>query len=121
MVNTILAQNTARLGPDCTGTVTSLGTNLIGDPAGCTITLLRTDLTGDPALGDFTDNGTPGNGHFPLRRGSPAIDAGNDAFCPPTDQLGRRRVNIRKVGTSICDIGAIEFHRHDKDPAEEAD
>jgi hypothetical protein len=82
--------------------VNSLGTNLIGDPTGCAITLLPTDLTGDPGLGDFTDDGTPGNGHFPLLPGSPAIDAGNDAFCPPTDQLGQRRVGP-------CDIGAIEF------------
>jgi hypothetical protein len=121
LLNTILARNTAPQGPDCRGVVTSLGTNLIGDPTGCTITLQPTDLTGDPGLGAFTDNGTPGNGHIPLRRGSPAIDAGNDAACPPTDQLGRRRVNIRKVGTSICDIGAIEFRRHDKDPAEASD
>jgi hypothetical protein len=120
---TILARNTqdAGIGPDCFGAVTSLGTNLIGDPTGCTITLRASDLTGDPGLGAFTDNGTPGNGHFPLRRGSPAIDAGNDAFCPPTDQLGRRRVNIPRVGTSICDIGAIEFRLLGADLAEESD
>jgi hypothetical protein len=126
--NTLVALNTGRSGRsvDCGGEVTSLGHNLIGDPTGCTITLRASDLTGDPGLGAFTDNGTPGNGHFPLRRGSPAIDAGNDAFCPPTDQLGRRRVNIRKVGTSLCDIGAIEFrhrddHQHNMDPATAAD
>src|SRR5262249_51753749 len=126
MVNTILAQNTVRIGfpfttPDCSGTVTSLGTNLIGDPTGCTITLQPTDLTGDPGLGAFSDNGTPGNGHFPLRLGSPAIDAGNDAFCPPNDQLGRRRVTIPRVGTSLCDIGAIEFRLLGADPAEKSD
>jgi len=44
----------------------------------------------------------PGHGHFPLLEGSPAIDAGNDAFCPSTDQLGQPRVGV-------CDIGAIEF------------
>jgi hypothetical protein len=117
MLNTILARNTIvqGIGPDCRGTVsgigqmTSLGTNLVGDPTGCPITLLPTDRTGDPGLGDFTDDGTPGNGHFPLLPGSPAIAAGNDAFCPPTDQLGQRRVGP-------CDIGAIEFrgkrHKH---------
>jgi hypothetical protein len=107
--NTLVALNTGRLSSDCNGAVTSLGNNLIGDPTGCAIILQPTDLTGAPGLGDFTDDGTPGNGHIPLRRGSPAIDAGNDAFCPPTDQLGRRRVNIPRVGTSLCDIGAIEF------------
>jgi hypothetical protein len=65
--------------PDCTGLVTSLGTNLIGDPTGCTITLQPTDLTGDPGLDTFTDDGTPGNGHFPLLPTSQAIDTGNDA------------------------------------------
>ena len=103
MVNTILAQNTAGFaGSDCAGTVTSLGTNLIGDPTGCTITLQPTDLTGDPGLGAFTDDGTPGNGHFPLLPSSQAIDEGNDAACPKTDQLGSPRVGP-------CDIGAIEF------------
>ena len=120
LTNTILARNTGA-NPDCSGPVTSLGTNVVGDPTGCTITLLPTDLMGDPGLGDFTDDGTPGNGHIPLRRGSPAIDAGNDAFCPPTDQLGRRRVNIRRVGTSLCDIGAIEFRPRDDRQHDEED
>jgi hypothetical protein len=74
LLNTILAQNSFSpfrppppgSGPDCEGSITSLGHNLIGDPTGCTITLLPSDLTGDPGLGDFTDNGRPGNGHFPL-------------------------------------------------------
>jgi hypothetical protein len=100
--NTLVALNTGRGGSECGGVVTSLGHNLLGDPTGCTITLLSTDLTGDPGLGDFTDDGTPGNGHFPLLASSPAINAGTDAFCPPTDQLGQRRVGP-------CDIGAIEF------------
>jgi hypothetical protein len=107
--NTLVALNTGTRGSECGGVVTSLGHNLLGDPTGCTITLLSTDLTGDPGLGDFTDDGTPGNGHFPLLAGSPAINAGNDAMCPRTDQLGQRRVGP-------CDIGAIEFrgkrHKH---------
>jgi predicted outer membrane repeat protein len=99
LLNTIVALNT---GGDCRGTVISLGNNLIGDPTGCTITLQGTDLTGDPLLGNFRDNGTPGNGHFPLRGNSPAINAGSDALCPQTDQLGQPR-------TGQCDIGAINF------------
>ena len=82
--------------------VTSLGHNLIGDPTGCTITLQRSDLTGDPGLDAFTDDATPGNGHFPLLPTSQAIDAGNTAVCPSTDQLGQRRIGR-------CDIGAIRF------------
>jgi hypothetical protein len=113
--NTLIARNVGSggHGPDCVGVVTSLGTNLIGDPTGCTITLQPGDLTGDPGLGDFTDNGRPGNGHFPLLKTSQAIGAGSDALCPRTDQLGQRRIGP-------CDIGAIAFrdqdnHQHDEE------
>jgi hypothetical protein len=95
--------------------VTSLGHNLIGDPTGCTITLHPSDLTGDPGLATFTDDGRPGNGHVPLLPTSQALDAGNDAVCPRRDQLGQRRINIPRVGTSRCDIGAIEFSPHDEE------
>jgi hypothetical protein len=112
LLNTILAQNSLTpfpspgSGPNCAGSITSLGHNLIGDPTGCDITLQPSDLTGDPGLGAFTDNGRPGNGHFPLLPTSQALDAGNDALCPRTDQLGQRRVGP-------CDIGAIEFRERD--------
>jgi hypothetical protein len=82
--------------------ITSFGNNLIGNPTDCTITLQGTDLTGDPRLAPFTDDGTPGHGHFPLLPESAAIDAGNDAACPTRDQLGQPRVGI-------CDMGSIEF------------
>ena len=121
MQNTILALNTNALPPppardeaaDCAGVVTSRGHNLIGVRTGCTLTLQPSDLTGDPGLETFTDNGTPGQGHFPLLLTSQAIDAGNDAVCPRRDQLGQRRSNIPRVGKSRCDIGAIEFRPHD--------
>jgi hypothetical protein len=61
----------------------------------------RSGPSGKP-WGDFTDEGTPGAGHVPLLLTSPAIDAGNDAVCLATDQLGQPRVGR-------CDIGAIEF------------
>jgi hypothetical protein len=108
LVNTILAQNEvlpAGTGADCTtfgGQVISHGHNLIGDPSGCTITLLPTDLTGDPGLGPFTDDGTPGQAYLPLLPTSRAIDAGDPAACPATDQLGQFRI-------TPCDIGAVEF------------
>jgi hypothetical protein len=117
LLNTILAQNIdPRLGdaPDCAGSITSLGNNLIGDLTGCTLTLQPSDLTGDPGLDAFTDNGRPGNGHFPLLPTSQARDAGNDAICPRTDQLGRRRLGP-------CDIGAIEFRERDDRQHDEED
>jgi hypothetical protein len=119
LLNTILAQNidpspALLFAPDCAGSITSLGTNLIGDPTGCTITLQPSDLTGDPGLDAFTDTGRPGNGHFPLLPTSQARDAGNDAICPRTDQLGRRRIGP-------CDIGAIEFRERDDRQHDEED
>jgi hypothetical protein len=46
---------------------------------------------------------------------SQAIDAGSDAVCPRTDQLGRLRIGP-------CDIGAIAFrHRDDRQHDEEED
>jgi hypothetical protein len=89
-------------GPDCFGAITSLDHNLIGDPTDCTISLLGNDLIGDPGLGEFTDDGTPGGGHFPLLASSQAIDRASPEACPPTDQLGLARIGI-------CDIGAVEF------------
>jgi hypothetical protein len=109
LLNTLLARNTSMglrsvglRSPDCGGRVISLGTNLLGDPTGCTITLRGTDRTGAPGSGEFTEDGPLGHGHVPLLPGSPAIEAGNPAFCPPTDQLGHQRVGV-------CDIGAVEF------------
>jgi hypothetical protein len=113
--NTILARNGSfllGLG-DCSGVVTSLGTNLIGLSgypfARCDLTLQSSDLTGDPGLDVFTDDGTPGQGHFPLLSTSRAIDAGMEGTCPPTDQLGHPRAGR-------CDIGAIEFQPRDTPP-----
>lgn len=115
LLNTILARNTVgESASDCVGPITSLGHNLIGDPTGCTIALQPGDLTGDPGLGAFTDNGRPGNGHFPLLPTSQARDAGNDALCPRTDQLGQRRLGP-------CDIGAIAFRERDDHHQEEDD
>jgi hypothetical protein len=118
--NTILARNVSTVddisglptpadGPDCFGPVISLGNNLVGDPSDCTIPLLASDLAGDPGLGAFQDDGTPGNGHFPLLGTSQAVDAGDPASCTLTDQLGHSRIDGDGDGTVICDIGAIEF------------
>jgi hypothetical protein len=110
--NTIIARNDFSRGPsDCSGPVTSLGNNLMG--TGC-VPLQPSDRTGDPGLDTFTDNGTPGNGHFPLLSTSQAIDAGNNAVCLRKDQLGRRRVGP-------CDIGAIAFRDKDDRQREEED
>jgi hypothetical protein len=103
--NTIVAGNT---GGDCSS-ATSSGHNIIGDPTGCTINLLGSDLTGDPELGAFEDDGSPGNGHYPLLGTSRAVDAADPDSCSPTDQLGHARVDGNGDGTVVCDIGSVEL------------
>ncbi|MCY4246894.1 MAG: hypothetical protein OXE95_04870 [Chloroflexi bacterium] len=66
--------------------------NLIQD-ASCSA-----ELRGDPGIGAPT--GSPV--HYPLREGSPAVDAASAAHCTTRDQLGSRRP------AQTCDIGAIE-------------
>lgn len=56
----------------------------------------------DPMLLALASNGGP-TPTMALTFGSPAIDAGNDAACLPTDQRGQARVGAH------CDIGAYEF------------
>ena len=77
--------------------------------AGSPLEQSRGNLVGDrscaaaagaaPLLGDLT--GSPA--YYPLKTGSPAIDAADAAFCPDTDQIGA----ARPQGGS-CDSGAIE-------------
>ena len=67
------------------------------------MTLQPGDLTGDAGLADLADDGNAGNAHYPLLSTSQAIDGGNDAACPPRDQIGERR-------QGRCDIGAVEFN-----------
>lgn len=109
--NAMVALNTeglnGKLKSDCGGQITSLGNNIIGDSTGCTITLQSSDLTGDPGLDSFIDNGTPGNGHFPLLSRSQAINAGNNAVCLAKPILATDQIGDPRVG--ICDIGSIEF------------
>jgi hypothetical protein len=99
--NTIV-HNTDPFARDCGGVITSLGNNLIGNLTDCTITLQLTDFTGEANLGALTDDGTPGNAHYPLLPESRAIDSANDAACPKKDQIGQPR-------QPRCDIGAVEF------------
>ena len=108
--NTIVAGNSIDIpfgaaGPDCSGTITSLGNNFVGDPSDCDINLQPSDLMGDPGLDALVGTGEddlPGRAYYPVLAGSAVIDRGNPDACPETDQLGNPR-----VGT--CDIGAIEF------------
>ena len=106
LVNTIIAKNSRF---DCGGSpYTSLGHNLIGDDSGCSFTPAAGDLFSiDPLLGPLQNNGGPTFTHA-LLPGSPAIDAGDEAYCPDTDQLG-----VTRPQGGACDIGAFEIVRVD--------
>ena len=95
--DTILANNSAG---NCNGTITSLGHNL-EDGNSCAPAAVGDLSNTDPKLGPLASNGGPTQTHA-LLSGSPAIDAGDNASCPATDQRG-----VARIGK--CDIGAYEF------------
>ena len=80
MQNTLLAYNGASQYPDCGGgTIISIGYNLISDSADCVFVPVTSDLINEDPKLDLLVN-TPGvPAYYPLRVGSPAIDAGNPA------------------------------------------
>jgi hypothetical protein len=108
--NTITAGNTASSSPDVSGVLVSQGHNLIGDGSGGS-GYTSTDLVGtaahpiDPKLGPLRDNGGPTQTRA-LLPGSPAIDAGDNAFAPgPYDQRGP---GFARIVNGVIDIGAFE-------------
>jgi CSLREA domain-containing protein len=112
--NTIIAGNTLGNGgkSDCYGTLISEGHNLIENTQSCTITgNTAGNILGLGAkLEPLTDNAGSTETHA-LQWGSPAIDAGNNDTCLPTDQRGVARP-MDGIGNrmEVCDIGAVEMH-----------
>jgi CSLREA domain-containing protein len=107
--NSLVAGNSAPANASCEnpdegygpGILDSLGNNL-EDHDLCEFDQ-PTDLPDtDPLLGPLHDNGGPTWTHA-LLTGSPAIDAGDDAACPPTDQRG-----VPRPQGPASDIGAFE-------------
>jgi len=98
LINTLLAGNTPT---NCSGVITDLGHNLSSDGS-CNFTNIGSMNNTDPKLGPLADNGGP-TLTMRLLPGSPAIDAGDNAAAPPTDQRGFPR----PVGLA-ADIGACE-------------
>ncbi|HXO19434.1 MAG TPA: choice-of-anchor Q domain-containing protein [Thermoanaerobaculia bacterium] len=98
--NNIIAENVGR---DCGIPVTTVTDHNLDSDNSCHLTGPG-DLPGvNPLLGPLADNGGPTDTSA-LLAGSPAIDAGNNATCPATDQRGV----IRPQGPA-CDIGAYEL------------
>jgi hypothetical protein len=87
--------------------------NLIGDGTGMTglSNGVNGNLVGsaaapiDPLLGPLQDNGGPTKTHA-LLIGSPAIDAGNNAYATDWDQRGE---GFPRIVNGIIDIGAFEY------------
>lgn len=109
--NTIIAKNVYNLSdPDVTGTFLSGGHNLIGVLGSTATGFVASDLSGtsatplDPRLLPLANNGGPTKTHA-LRSNSPAVDAGDNANAPPTDQRGFARID----SDGIIDIGAYEL------------
>jgi hypothetical protein len=109
LVNTIVAGNTGGGSPDVHGAFASLGHNLIGATDGGT-GWVPSDLTGtaanplDPVLGPLQDNGGPTQ-TMALLPGSPALDAGDNAYAPQWDQRGP---GFPRIVGGIIDLGAFE-------------
>jgi len=62
----------------------------------------------NPQLGPLANNGGPSFTHA-LLNGSPAIDVGDDASLPATDQRGYPRIGDGDAnGLAIADLGAVE-------------
>ena len=107
--NTVIAQNVASAdrAPDVSGDLGSQGYNLIGDSTGGS-GFAKSDLLDlDPLLGPLQDNGGPTLTHA-LLKGSPVIDAGDNADAPDYDQRGEGYPRI--VGGRI-DIGSFEVQK----------
>ena len=105
IVNTIIANSAS--GGDCLkfGPVTG-SHNLIEDAAhACGFNNgTNGNLIGvDPMLGPLANNGGSTWTRV-LLAGSPAINAGDNAACPPVDQRG-----IARPQGGVCDIGAVEL------------
>ncbi|MBN1889605.1 MAG: DUF11 domain-containing protein [Thermoflexales bacterium] len=107
--NSIVAENSGS--SDCVveanASINSLGYNLDSDGT-CSLAAAGDISHTNPLLGPLADYGG-GTLSYALLPNSPAIDAGDPAACPPTDQRGQPRGDLR------CDIGAYELQLADSD------
>lgn len=100
--NSIVANNSNLA--NCGGSITSLGHNLDSDGT-CNLTGPGDLPNTNPLLGSLADNGGS-TLTYALFAGSPAIDSGDNAACPATDQRG-----VTRPQGAACDIGAFELEQ----------
>ncbi|MFB8788407.1 MAG: choice-of-anchor Q domain-containing protein [Potamolinea sp.] len=108
LTNTIIANNVAnnasKTQQNCSSALTNGGNNLQFSSVNPNSNECGSAIQwGDPLLGALANNGGRTQTML-LLSGSPAINAGNNATCPTTDQ----RSILRSKG-DICDIGAVEM------------
>jgi hypothetical protein len=118
LVDTIVAGNTAAVGPDINDLSTGVSSafSLVGNTSNAklTETVAGSDLLGvDPQLGPLQDNGGPTQ-TMALSPSSPAVNKGGGAL--PADQRGDARpvlypgvANSSAPGANGADIGAFEL------------
>jgi predicted outer membrane repeat protein len=100
LYNTLITADSNSLA--CLNAVATVGNNLIQDGS------CNALLTGDPRLGPLQDNGG-GILTQALLPDSPALDAGDNSLCLPTDQRGiARPLDGNGDGIATCDLGAVE-------------
>ncbi len=114
-INSIVANSPS--GGDCYFSLTDGGHNISSDDS-CGFDPANSSMPNtDPLLGPLQDNGGPTWTHA-LLPDSPAIDAGDDAQCPPTDQRGvYRPQDGNGDGEAVCDIGSYELEGPPVPPA----
>lgn len=99
MINTIIAKNTAQLGPNFAGTVSPSINNICESCQGTSWL-----STADPFLGTLSNNGGPTQTIAILNICSPAVNNGTATGAPTLDQIGQARIGA-------IDIGAFEFQQ----------
>jgi hypothetical protein len=99
LTNTIIAENGA---PQCRGVAAATNDHSLSSDETC-----HTEKHGVSAKLSTLFNNLGPTELNSLKPGSPAIDAGDMAACPATDQRGQPRPDI---AATACDIGADEYN-----------